>query len=115
MVVALPFRYDLWSSSEPVREEDLIDVHCLIPNGSLIPMKVLSTTTLFELKEVRITEKKSESCTCEVKNNIQCVIDVSFSVCYRTFSTVPRSTIFKIENFFFVYDRALCLGAVGGG
>lgn len=55
MVVALPFRYDLWSSSEPVREEDMIDVHCLIPNGSYIILRCRSQTTLFELKEV-ITE-----------------------------------------------------------
>jgi hypothetical protein len=41
-----------------VREEDFIDVHCLIPNGSLIPMKVISTTTLFELKEVSGGEKE---------------------------------------------------------
>lgn len=70
MVVANgPFCYDLWSSSEPVREEDLIEVHCLIPNGSYIVLKVRSKTSLFELKEVKLTEKKSESCIC-VKNNI---------------------------------------------
>lgn len=66
MVVALPFRYDLWSSSDAVKEDDLIDVHCLIPNGAYILLKVRSKTTLFELKEVRITESEnSESCTCE--------------------------------------------------
>lgn len=52
MVVALPFRYDLWSSSEPVREEDFIDVHFLIPNGNYVNFKCRSKTTLFELKEV---------------------------------------------------------------
>lgn len=57
MVVALPFRYDLWSSSEPAREEDLIDVHCFIPNGSYIVMRLQLKTTLFELKEV-ITEQE---------------------------------------------------------
>lgn len=50
MVIALPFRYDLWS--DPVREEDLIDVHCLIPNGNYIFFKVKSTVTLIDLKEV---------------------------------------------------------------
>lgn len=53
MVVAQTFRYDLWSSSDPVREEDLIDVHCLIPNGSYINFKCTSKTTLAEFKEVR--------------------------------------------------------------
>lgn len=53
MVVALPFRYDLWSSADPVREEDLIDVHCLIPNGSYINFKCTSKTSVHELKEVR--------------------------------------------------------------
>lgn len=53
MVVALPFRYDLWSSADPVREEDLIDVHCLIPNGSYINFKCTSKTSIHELKEVR--------------------------------------------------------------
>lgn len=53
MVVALPFSYDLWSSSDPVREEDLIDVHCFIPNGNYIQFKLQISTTLQEMKEVR--------------------------------------------------------------
>lgn len=57
MVIALPFHYDLWYGSEPVKEEDHIDVHCLIPNGSYIVLQCRSKTTLFELKEV-ITEQK---------------------------------------------------------
>lgn len=52
MVVALPFRYDLWSSSDPVREEDVIDVHCLIPNGNYVNFSLKKINTLRELKEV---------------------------------------------------------------
>jgi hypothetical protein len=104
MVVALPFRYDLWSSTEPVREEDSIDVHCLIPNGNLIVLNVRSKTTLFELKEVRITERKRVNHAL-VKNNIQCVIDV-FSECYRTFFRLFHVQLFlKLE--LFVYVRAV--------
>lgn len=64
MVVALPFLYDLWSSADPVKEEDFIDVHCLIPNGSYISFKCTSKTTCTELKEVQrgeICEKQNES------------------------------------------------------
>lgn len=52
-MVAQTFRYDLWSSSDPVKEDDLIDVHCLIPNGNYINFKCKSKTTLAEFKEVR--------------------------------------------------------------
>lgn len=53
MVVALPFRYDLWSNSDSVREEDSIDVHCLLPNGNYINFKCKTSTTLEDMKEVR--------------------------------------------------------------
>lgn len=62
MVVALPFRYDLWSNSDSVREEESIEVHCLLPNGNYINFKCKTATTLEDMKEV------SESCTCEKQN-----------------------------------------------
>lgn len=51
-MVAQNFRYDLWSQTDPIREDELIEVHCFIPNGNYIVFKCPSKTTLFELKEV---------------------------------------------------------------
>lgn len=55
----MPFRYDLWggSGTDPVKEEDDIEVHCLIPNGCYITFKCASQTTLVELKEVSAAKK----------------------------------------------------------
>lgn len=46
------FRYDLWSNTEAVREDEHIEVHCFIPNGCYITFKCPAKTTLIELKEV---------------------------------------------------------------
>lgn len=54
MVVAIPFRYDLWSTSDPVKEQDPIDVHCFFPNGIYINFKVKQNITIIEFKEVGI-------------------------------------------------------------
>lgn len=56
MVVAVEFRYDLWSGVDSVRDEDLIDVHCLIPNGSYIHFKCTPQISVHELKEVRLEQ-----------------------------------------------------------
>lgn len=45
------FRYDQWVENI-VKEEDLIECHCFLPNGSYINFKCASKTTLEELKEV---------------------------------------------------------------
>lgn len=47
-----PFKYDLWHS-EPVRENDIIMVHCFMPNGTCILFNCPTTTTLIEMKEVK--------------------------------------------------------------
>lgn len=45
------FKHDLWTSD---REDDNIDVHCLMPNGNYISFKCPATLSLFEMKEVCI-------------------------------------------------------------
>lgn len=103
MVVVLPFRYDLWSSSEPVREEDLIDVHCLIPNGSYIVLRALSNTTLFELKEVIITEQTSDVTHALVKTTLHTSLTFFVLLSQTFFSVVTCSTIFKMKFFVYVH------------
>lgn len=114
MVVALPFRYDLWSSADPVREEDFIDVHCLIPNGSYISFKCTSKTTLTELKEVTKAVKNKMNHAVEREAKTQkyqntCVIKNCISLCYhfmdRIFSLQWNSTVFISRPF---------IGVVGG-
>lgn len=50
MVAKSIFRYDLWNTE--AREEDLLAIHCFMPNGNYICFKCPGTTTIFELKEV---------------------------------------------------------------
>lgn len=57
MVKVNSFRYDQWVV-DPVREEDLIECHCFLPNGNYINFKCFSKTTLFELKEVTKTPQR---------------------------------------------------------
>ncbi|CAG9803397.1 unnamed protein product [Chironomus riparius] len=45
-----PFKYDLWNS-DPIREDDNIQVHCFMPNGNYILFHCPTTLTLFEMKE----------------------------------------------------------------
>lgn len=51
MVAKSIFKYDLWNNSE-AKEEDLLAIHCFMPNGNYIFFKCQGTTTIFELKEV---------------------------------------------------------------
>lgn len=52
MVVEVLFRHDLWATTDLREDDNIIDVHCLVPNGLYINFKVSSLLTLSELKEV---------------------------------------------------------------
>lgn len=81
MVVAIPFRYDLWSTSDPVKEQDPIDVHCFFPNGIYINFKVKQNITIIEFKEVGIewmNHCKYESKEKHKKVKNKCVITFVF-------------------------------------
>lgn len=51
-----PFKYDLWTSSDPIRDDygDELTVHCFMPNGNYILFNCPTTLSLFEMKEVSI-------------------------------------------------------------
>lgn len=53
MVIATPFRYDLWTGVDS-KEDETIDVHCLVPNGLYVNFRVSSQLTLSDLKEVNM-------------------------------------------------------------
>jgi hypothetical protein len=47
-----PFKYDLWYSDSPVKDDDVITVNCFMPNGNCIPFCCSKSLTLFDMKEV---------------------------------------------------------------
>lgn len=104
-----PFKYDLWYSDGPQKEnEQIITVHCLMPNGNCILFNCPTTLSLLEMKEELWEEAEKYALFGHLRNKKMYVIKAIKSPSalleeitdesQRIVDVQPFFALFKIEE-----------------